>query len=641
MTRGPNQNPNQNPASASGRAGGVSFLMAFFCLVIPILLYSPSLRGPFVFDDFSNIVDNRDIRSPDRIGIGLLNTHLIVKNRQAPTRPVTSLTFALNYVWNGLNPFGYRLFNILVHSANTLLVFLMTLMILRRLQDAAVKESLAFAIALIFCVHPLQTEAVAYISHRSDSMATFFYLLSMLSFFAGRDRRWPYSVLPAAFFFILAAGSKEWTYAALPAALLLIDVLVFSRSEKLRMWRHAPIWILAVILIASRKYLTGRWGFLGPDLDRIWPALTYAGVQSYVWLKYAALWFLPLWQTFDHYLVPNAPGLARKIFASAALWSAAIVGAGYWIHKLGWKEFSVRAAQSASDPRRRLLWLGLGMAAILIAPTSSIIPTYEAMAERRVYLAVWSGSLAWVAFLAGLIKNGGTLKAALAVHIMLLAALTWRRTELYRYPEKLWEEAIERYPENADAHLNLGVVEMKNGRPDKALHNWLHAVELRKLRNPQAFNNIGEIYFQRGEIRKALEYFKEAARQDPQLHYAWRNMGDAFYELGEDAAAEESYHRALALVPDEPELYNNLGLVLERRKNFPGAEKAYQKAMELDPDFAPAHAHLAELYVQTERLPEALRRYAQWQVLEPDNPEIPSKIALLRRWMSDRARGKK
>lgn len=622
-------------------AKGVSFLLGVLCLVVPFLLYSPSVRAPFIFDDFSNIVENRDLRNPDAIGMELLNARLIVKNRQAPTRPVTSLTFVLNYRLNGLDPKGYRLFNIAVHAANTFLVFFLTVLVFRRLTDPVLTQTLAFAGAMLFCVHPLQTEAVAYISHRSDSLAAFFYLSTMLLFFAGRSKSWLYSVAPSAITFILASGSKEWTYATLPASLLFMDMLIFSRPEKPRFWRHAPFWVLAITLLVTRRILTGRWGFLGAQLDQVWTPLSYFGTQTYVWLKYSGLWFLPLWQTFDHYLVPGVHGLGIKVVTAVVFWSSLVVGAGSWIHKRGWERFCEMATGALANPKRRLLCIGLGLAIILIAPTSSFFPAYEAMAERRVYLALWAAAMAWIALLSSIIKNRGALKAVLSIHLLLLAAVTWRRCHLYQFPEKLWQEAVDRYPENADAQLNLGVAHMRRGHPDEALHAWLHAVELRKLQNPRAYNNIGEIYFQRGEPRKALEYYKEAARQDPGLHYAWRNMGDAYYELGEDASAEESYRQALVLAPDETEVHNNLGLVLERRKNFSQAEKSYQRAIGLDPDFAAAHAHLAELYVVTEQLPQALRHYAIWQALEPGNSEIPQKIALLRRWMSERSRIKK
>lgn len=633
------------PAAAAGTGGLQTALLAALCLVVPFLLYWPSLQAPFVFDDYTNIVDNADLRKPDAFGSLLQVPRRIERNRHYPARPVSFISFTMNYRWNGLDPSGYRLFNIAVHSLNTVLVFCLTLLMFRRLQVQEFAAGSAAAVALLFSVHPLATEAVAYISHRADSLAACFYLLSMLCFFAGSDRpaaaprRWVWLSL-CAVFFVLGVASKEWAI-TLPAAVLLMDFLILSPPERPRLARHAPLWILAFALTAARIHFTGRLGFLGRDIDQVWTPLAYFTAQTYVWLKYVGLWFLPLWQTFDHYLVPGAPDLGRKMFASAALWSAALLSCSFLLHRMGWDKMIGLIRREWEDHRRKLIWFGGVLIAILLAPTSSFLPAYEAMAERRLYLSLWAAALVWVVVLARLIKNASRLKAVLTVHILFLALLTWKRGHLYLSPEKLWAEAAERYPENPGAQNNLGVILMKSGHPDKALHHWLHAIELLGGRSPMSYNNIGEFYFQRGEHKKAVEYFKEAARQDPGMHYAWRNMGDSYYELGDAVRAQECYARAIAAAPLDPELHSNLGMILERLGKYPDAERAYLKAIELDPNFTAARANLAELYVQTEQFPKALPQFEIWASLDSSNLEIPQKIAVLRRWMADQLRGKK
>lgn len=634
------------------------------CLVFPFLLYLPSLHAPFVFDDDVNIVNNPDIRSWEGASQKLLYPSLIQeKDRNYPARPVAFLTFMLNYRWNGLDPAGYRLVNIALHSAVTALVFLLLSWILLKVEGYG---GLLWPLgaALLFAAHPVQTEVVAYISNRTDSLATLFYLLSLGFFILSSEKgAW---IVASLLCMALSWFSKEIAV-SIPAAALLLDWTALSglrwRETARRKWLHAALWGGALALLIFRKYYFGRIGFLGKDVYEIWTAGSYFAVQVYVLFRYLAMLVIPSGQTIDHLITPYLPALGIKMVVALTGWALALILAAYWLLRRGGAEILRRAfadpagsadpigpsgsAAAATLSLRRTVSLAAFAAlwfAVTLSPTSSFFPAYDAMVERRLYLPSIGFALACSLFYARASEawaprfRGVPAARLFAIllwsHVALLSLLTLQRNRLYLSGISIWEEAVRRYPQNARAHQNLGAEYYKAGNLKEALRHFLRVIEIAPgRRSAAAYNNLGNVYYEKGDFKLAGEYFAEAVSIDPNLPEAHRNLGDAAHQLNDYDLAEKSYRQAIELNGADSEAYNNLGLLYLERKKYPEAERQFFRAIESEPSTPDPFGNLGDLYAEAGFGEKALDAYRKAAERGSKDPELPSKIKEIQKYV--------
>ena len=358
-----------NKVFASGRFN----LIAFGIIAgLVLIAYSNTFTSSFHFDDNPSIVENPEIKwmTSDNI------MRLIAGNR-----PVVYLSLMLNYQLGGLNVVGYHIFNIAVHIANSMFVYLLMLWTLK-LPAVTAKyrgkaERMALFGALLFAVHPIQTESVTYIITRTELLATFFYLGTFLLFIKGaRANRSSYYV-GAFFTAALSMGSKEWAV-TLPALLMIYDYLFISGGK--------------VRVVASRwmvyAAVTIPWLIVLRNLDLFAVASSGSGVGFNVstrsgitaqtfWLTslnviwtYIRLLFLPIHQNLD-YEYP----IAKTLFEFPTLLSlaghAAVVSASFWLYKKkGWLLIPFGVA-----------WFYIGL-----SPVQSFVPIIDVVFEHRLYM---------------------------------------------------------------------------------------------------------------------------------------------------------------------------------------------------------------------------------------------------------------
>jgi len=356
---------------------GPRFTLAAFMLigVMVLIAYSNTFTASFHFDDTPAIVDNLAIKHVTLDNI----LHLISINR-----PVVNLTLMLNYQLGGLNVVGYHIFNIAVHIANSCFVYLLILWTLnlpvlaKRYADKA--AWMALFGALLFGVHPVQTESVTYIITRTELVATFFYLGTFLLFIQGvRTKRYSYFIGAACSSF-LAMGSKEWAV-TLPAMLFLYDVLFLSEGKlnpALSRWMaYMLITLPGWGLIAHTLNLTASGGSgasVGFNISNSsgipLNAWTYLLTSFNVIWTYVRLLFLPINQNLDY----DYP-VAQTLFAFPTLLSfighLVVVGAAFWLYlKKGWT----------------LIPFGVAWFYITLSPVQSFVPVLDVIFEHRVYL---------------------------------------------------------------------------------------------------------------------------------------------------------------------------------------------------------------------------------------------------------------
>lgn len=581
-----------------------TFLAILICVTVPLIIYSNSLTVPFIFDDFMSVVDNPDIRDWINVKKHLFSGPEYSKHPEP--RPLTFLSFAINYHFFSLNPLGYHLTNIAFHVLTVILIFLFS----RWIFSHIFASGLIFPplmVSLLFASHPVYTEVVTYIHNRSESLAMIFYLVSLYLFakaFDGTGSRMNF--LLSSVTFTLALMAKEIA-ATLPAILLIFDYIFLSQlrlsAVMKRKYFHLTFWILLIAYILFRKYYFGEVGDLSNITYEKWTPYSYFITQLHVILRYIGLLLIPLpiYQCIDHFIQPAHSFLEPKILIPVLLWLIGIIVGMWWARK---KLFR-RAIDTTLTTEFKVLLFSVLWFFITLTPTSSFLPINDAMAERRVYLPGFGFALGIISFCLFRLKvdprtlgspystmdvqnklkwnHRKILVLFLCSYIFLLAVLTWRRNQIYQHPALLWEDAVSKYPNNFRAHTNLGQVYAEAVEPDKALQSYRKAIEL----NPNfvvAHYNLGNLYISRKEYDKALMEYQRAVELDPNYVNVYINLGNLYFLSKEYDKAFQFFQNAIRLDPEQFNAHINLGLLYLQMKQHKEALYEFEIALSLSPN---------------------------------------------------------
>lgn len=428
------------PAGAPGGGSHHAWVLA----AVAFLVYLPSFGGVFQFDDFNVIVNYPTVHSWPALVEGL----------GGGVRPLLKASYALN--WSlGPGESGFHLFNIAVHALNAVLLFLIGRRLCERWfgeRDAARYGGAALAAALLFALHPAQTEAVTYVSGRSVSLAASFYLGALLVYLRGGH--WSVSSL----LFVLAAATRE-TAVTLPAVLLLCELCSRDRPGwKTLLRRQGAHWALLfaavlVILLNARYFELVSYGFTqrGPA-DNL---LTQVGGISYLLSRLIGL--------HGYNIDPALPTLTE--------WSAALAVQAALLAAL----FALGAASLRARP-----WVAFGVLwfFLQLAPTNSIVPRLDVANDRQLYLGGWGLFLALSVQITRLQPAPRLLRGALAALLIAFAASAVARQFDYASEIALWESSVREAPWNARAHNNLGHAYRLAGFVDDARRQYQIALML-------------------------------------------------------------------------------------------------------------------------------------------------------------------
>jgi tetratricopeptide (TPR) repeat protein len=580
-------------------------------LVLEVLaVYSNSLNGPFVFDDVPSIVENESIR---QLGTALAPPGSV--GETVAGRPVLNLSFALNYAAGGLNVRGYHCANLLIHATAGVLLFGLVRRTLLRavLQErwAPVSTTVALAVALLWTLHPLQTESVTYVVQRAESLAGLFFLLTLYAFLrsveSGRPAAWQILSVGAC---LLGMGTKEVMVAA-PLLVLLYDRTFvaggFAAAARQR-WRFylglAATWLLLGWLVTSAGG-RGTTAGLNTEITPWHYALTQCrAVITYLRL---ALWPFPLVFDYGTAVVKTlaevwAQALAISLLAGGTLWAL-------------WR-------------KPVLGFLGACFFALL-APSSSFVPVAtQTMAEHRMYLALVP---VVVLIVAGLQAALGR-KSAVVWLVMAAgyAGLTFGRNADFASEEVLWRDTVKRNPGSARAHSNLGVIATEAGRPDEAIAEYEAALRIEPGFS-EARSNLGVALFQIGRAEEAVVQLKEALRSSPTAFKTNYNLATVLTQLGRPAEAVPRYEAALRVKPGDAASHNNLGNVFFLTRRWPEAAQHYAEAVRLNPGNYQARNNLAAVLTELRCYAEARVSYEVALRLKPDYAKAREGLARLDR----------
>ena len=592
--------------------------------------YANSFFGAFVFDDVTSIVGNPTIRHLTHVRALLAppaGNGLTVEGR-----PLVNITLAVNYAISGTRVWSYHAFNLAIHILAGLALFGI---VRRTLEGMALRPGCrltpgpggavlpALAVALLWVLHPLQTESVTYVVQRAESLMGLFYLLTLYCFIRyaeSRSRRdgeagsalgaGGWAGLSAACC-LLGAASKEVMVTA-PLIVWLYDRTFLSGTFR-KAWREhralhlglASSWILLGLLALGTN---ARGHSVGFESGVAWPA--YALTQFGAVAHYLRLSFWPHPLIFDYgstaagRLADVAPQMAAVILLLAAtlvaLWRWPAAGfCGAWF-------FAV------------------------LAPTSSVVPVgTQTIAEHRMYLPLAAVvALTVVAFFAAAPRRSLPVLIAAALALGLLTA---RRNQDYRSALSLWSDTVSKRPESWRAQSGLGAALAGDpGREEEALSHYGEALRL-KPDSAEVQNNLAiALAGIPGRLPEAISHYEQALRIRPDYAEAHNNLGNALARIpGRLPEAISQYGEALRLKPDSEEIHYNLAIALARdRARLPEAIAQFEEALRLNPDYAEAHNGLGNALARDRgRLPEAISHYEEALRLRPDYAEAQFDLA--------------
>jgi protein O-mannosyl-transferase len=597
---------------AGGMESRRQVLLAGGMVVLATLAaYHNSLSVPFVYDDEGTIARNPLIQNLWSLSRSLAPAQ---GNLTTSGRPLLSLSFALNYAWGGTQVRGYHLVNLLIHLGGGLALFGLVRRTLGlpnlRARFGAVLTPLALAVALLWAVHPLQTEAVTYVSQRAESLMGLFYLLTLYGFVRAVESpgfgRWHIVSLVSC---TLGMAVKEVMVTA-PVIVLLFDRTFvtgsFSAAWRAR-WKYylavGATWLLLAGLVVSAGNRGGSAGF---GVGVTWWAygLTqFEAVARYLWLS---LWPHPLAFDYGTFWVTHAIEVIPYALVLVPL--AAVTLLALW--------------------RRPAAGFLPGCFFAILAPTSLTPGTTQMIVEHRMYLP-----LAAVAVVAGVTAFTLWGRRGLIPLFLLVPALCWvteNRNRDYATVVSLWQDTVAKRPGNAAAHNNLAnVLAEQPGRLADAIAHGEEALRLRP-NFPEAHNNLGRaLAGLPGRLPDAMAQFDQALRLKPDFAEAHNNLANLLAEQsGRVPDAIAHYEQALQFKPDYVEAHYNLALTLaELPGRLPDAIAHYEQALRLKPDFAAAHNSLGVVLLAAGRIPEARKHFEEALRLEPDSPEARENLA--------------
>jgi len=555
------------------------FLLLF---LVGLIIYSNSLSIPvYHYDDKATIVLNPFIRD-----LGNIKRILLAFN----TRFIVGLSFSINYWLGGLNIFGYRVVNFLIHILTSFCVFRLCSI---TFQTPSLKDKfnqsqsrlIAFAASLFFISHPLQTESVNLLTQRYTSLASLFYIASILLYALSRLRSSKKYFVFSFVFVICAMLSKEFAF-TIPFMMVLYELCFFSGSGdafKKRCRIILPFFLTLIIIpsmliytpssvthtarIAKGAYVSQESEGIIGKVDNItrtqapYSRKDYFLTQLNVMRTYLRMLFLPINQNLDYDYPITRSFMEIKTVLSALLLLAMLLFA--------WKFL----------PQYRLVSFGIFWFFIALSVESSFIPIGYVINEHRIYLSMAGFSFALSYLLYYFSRSEKIFVSAIVIIVLSFSVATYRRNRVWRNEIILWEDTVLKSPHHSRAHANLGIAYKMSGDFDSAVGSFKRATEL-DPRNVTAYTNLGHIYNNMGDVSQARNLFVKSMDIDPYYYLAPYSLGHTYYVERNYREAVKHFKKTLEADPTCDFAYHSLGVAYYKSGDTLNAQRQVGKLKE-------------------------------------------------------------
>jgi tetratricopeptide (TPR) repeat protein len=615
-----------------------SWISCLIICVVGVLVYSDSFQNSFHFDDETSIVNNLLVRQ-----LGDLKDLF----RYSPTRFVTFVSIALNFSVNGLNVFGYHVVNLAIHLASALALWLFARQVLR---TPAMKESglaragslVPLLAALIFVAHPVQTQAVTYITQRAAALATLAYLLSLYFYGEARIHQLTGARKSAAVSFTISAGvaligafSKE-TALTLPFAAILYELFFFREIRRIKRGHLAAVsalFVVMALLIFSQKLVSINVAGAVPPAE-------YLMTQPRVWLTYLRLLMLPVNQNLDYDFA-----ISRSIFEWSTLLSiVALAGLAY----LAYRFFK----------SQRILAFGIFWFMLTLLPESSIVPLPDVIYEHRLYLPLAGFSLVTASVIFGLTTKwkSASLAALFVVVVGGFGLAAFERNKVWTDELTLWSDVTTKSPQKARGFLNLGrayadrglfreaynnfnialridpafgdvygnraSILVQQGQLDEAIADCNRAFALGgnlQYQRARIYFNRGTAYLKKNSLDSALADLTLTVGLDPNHETGYFNRAIVYTRKGHSQKAIDDYSSTLVLNPRNAKALNNRGLILKDRGQLNEALADFNNAISSQADFPAPYLNRGTIFALRGQLDQAIDDFSAYIKFFPNS----------------------
>lgn len=588
-------------------------------IAVTLAIFWPVQNFEFIdLDDDVYITNNRHVQS------GLTWEGLIWSFTTAHSsewHPLTWLSHMADSELYGLNPRGHHFTNLLFHTANVLILFL----VLSRMSRNVWVSGL---IAMVFAIHPLRVESVAWVAERKDVLSAFFWILSMWAYTFYVERGGIKRYLSVLFCFILGLMAKPMIV-TLPLILLLLDFWPLGRFQfrSLAGVTHSQP-------TPSRDPKGSKATVLQLLLEKV-PFFILSVVFSFLTLFAAksggavkSIEFYPIAMRASNALLSYASYIGKAIWPhplacfytypdDIPLWEAA--GAGLLL--LGISIFAIRSMRK--HPYVLVGWLWY---LVTLVPVIGFVQAGDqAMADRFTYIPL-IGLFILVGYSTSIFSRGwryrrAILLVATGVLFSVCIVVTTFQIQHWRNSMSLFEHAIKVTSNNYLAHNNLGAVLAEQGKYEDAISHYREALRI-KQNYADAHYNLGNALFKRGEVQEAIEHHKAALRITPHDVRIRNRLGVLLASQKEYQEAMGHFEEALRIDPGYADAYNNIGVTLLDQGHPQEAIIQFRKALRIRPNFQEAHFSLCMAYWMTGRRELAMEEYNRLKAVNPNLANI-------------------
>jgi len=571
--------------------------------------------------DFVNYDDNVYVYENQHVLNGLTYDGIIwafTTSYASFWHPMTWLSLMLDCQLFGPDSGWFHLVNVLLHLANTLLLFA----VLKKMTGALWPSAF---VAAAFATHPMHVESVAWIAERKDVLSTLFLLLTLAAYVSYVRRRSLVRYLLTVLLFASGLLAKPMLV-TLPFLLLLLDDWPLDRFAAPRAVKTAAI----------------------PDRRRILYRIIIEKIPFFVLSAVSSV--ITFIVQKDSGAVPdiNALSLQSRV-ANAFLSYAKYIGKMFWPQDLAvFYPLDARTIQSWQMVLCALLMIVVSVLAIrfgrkqkylfvgwfwylgTLLPVSGLIQVgSHAMADRYTYIP-YIGLFIIIAWgLPELLSKWPQRKIALGISMVIvlttLGICAHRQVRYWNNSTALFSHAIKVTRNNYIAHCNLGTVYGKLGRYQDEIEAYKQAIRI-KPDYAEAHYNLGTVYGKLGRYQDEIEAYKQAIRIKPDYAEAHYNLGIAYGELGRHQDAVEAYKQAIRIKPDYAEAQSNLGVAYSKLGRHQDAVEAYKQAIRIKPDYADAHYMLGVTYGGLGRYQDAIEAFKQAVRIKPDDADAHSNL---------------
>jgi tetratricopeptide (TPR) repeat protein len=602
-----------------GLSGLLSRYESLFLLslaLVVILIYANTLGSPFIFDSRPNIESNPHIRISK---ITLNDLTAAAFKSPANQRPLSNISFALNYYLHGYNVVGFHVVNVLIHISAGFFLYLFVKSTFRTPALKSRHENylwISFFTAAVWMVHPLQTQSVSYVVQRMNSLSAMFFILSILLYARFRlsgqqgNKWWLFSgcILAGA----LALASKQIA-ATLPIFIIAYEWYFFRDLDLTWLKKRIPLLAGCLLLSAviALAVLGGKPldGILEGYKDRDFTLTQRLLTQPRVIIFYISqlLWPHPSRLNMDHDF-PLSNSLMDPMTTFLSIISiAALIG------------LAIATARKQRLLSFCILWF---FGNLLIE--SSII-ALEIVFEHRVYLPSMLLILIVVLAVYRWVKPAWLQAVLLCAMVTVGAVWSYERNAVYSDRITFWQDCVSKSPGKARPYNNLGVALADRGYHHEAIKKYRKALQIDPLYQDPV-GNIGLSLAEQGKMDESITYFLKALEINPKDFKTLNNLGASLIVLERHTEAIQKLSEALRLNPYYAQAHNNLAVALQQQGRVEEAIEHFSMAVRLDPDYTRAYKNLGIILAKQGRYEEAVEQFSVALKLKPGDAKARQKL---------------